>query len=212
MSETAYPLSWPLGYPRTGYRRESSFGTRRSVRGRITTLSQVIGLLQAELDRLGARKAVLSTNVELRLDGLPRSNGSRACMDPGVAVYFELKGKRIVLPCDKWDRVECNLMAVVKHIEATRGLERWGVGTIERSFEGYLALPEKGTQMAWYDVLRIPPNADAALIDQTFRLLAKVAHPDAGGNLERWHELNTAREQGLAAAAGNPQSAIRNPQ
>lgn len=43
--------------------------------------------LLAELRLLGAKGLVVSTNVELRLDGLPYSE-SRHIADPGVAVYF----------------------------------------------------------------------------------------------------------------------------
>lgn len=203
MTATAYPLSWPVGYPRTAHRRQSSFGTRSSAfASKRPTFARVRDLLSAELERLGASKIVLSTNLGLQLDGLPRS-GQSMPGDPGVAVYFQLKGKALVLPSDKWDRVECNLMALVKHIEALRGLDRWGVGTVERNFAGYQALPEKGQGLQWYDHLKVPPDAPAELIEQSFKQLAKIAHPDAGGTLDRWHQLHEARQQGLAAARGN---------
>lgn len=195
MSASNYPLSWPVGHARAKYRTRSAFGTRY---GQVT-LAQVLNQLEKNLDLLGAKDRILSTNLPTRLDGSPRY-GQGQPPDPGVALYFKLKGKEIVLPCDKWDKVECNTMAIVKHIEALRGLERWGVGTVERAFSGYAALPENGTAPAWYDILRCPHDAPAELIEDRFRLLAKVAHPDVGGNPEKWHELNEARTQGLAAA------------
>ena len=73
---------------------------------------------------------MISTNLKLRLDGLPRSDQATPA-DPGVAVYFELDGKTIVLACDKWNRVADNIYAIAKHVDALRGQDRWGVGTVE---------------------------------------------------------------------------------
>jgi hypothetical protein len=199
---SAYPLSWPLGHARARYREDSKFGTRRGpVASQRTTLAEVLKLLQLELDRLGAKNVVLSTTLELRLDGLPRGGQSMPA-DPGVALYFTLRGKALVLPCDKWRRVECNLMAVVKHIEATRGLERWGVGTVERAFEGFARLPERGTVTPWWVVLGVPSVTTEQRIEDAYRAQVRFKHPDKGGPDEEWHELNEAYEQGMAVVRG----------
>ena len=58
-----------------------------------------------ELKRLGARGMVLSTNVELRQDGLPYSNRRRP-EDPGVAVMrFEVEAAAAWPSLDEDDTV-----------------------------------------------------------------------------------------------------------
>lgn len=58
-----FPLSWPAGWPRTRNRGVSRFARNRSFAAARTELLE-------ELARLGAKRIVLSTNVELRLVGL----------------------------------------------------------------------------------------------------------------------------------------------
>src|SRR5687768_11454805 len=123
----AYPLCWPDGWPKTppGQRWSSPFHKH--------SMERAAQELETEINRLGGKNAILSCNLARRLDGLPKSNQSQP-PDPGAAVYFTLKGKRVSLACDKWGRVECNTWAIYKHIEALRGQERWGVGSIEQAF------------------------------------------------------------------------------
>jgi hypothetical protein len=137
----AFPLAWPDGWPRAKGRQRASF-KRQGDRGWMEALTVAIARkrLGDELDRLGARYVTLSTNLELRLDGQPRS-GQPEPYDPGAAVYFHLQGKPIALACDKWDRVADNIAAIAKHIEAMRGMDRWGVGSAARAFAGYERLP-----------------------------------------------------------------------
>ncbi|MGB0685647.1 MAG: hypothetical protein ACPGQD_05615, partial [Planctomycetota bacterium] len=143
---SGYPLSWPATQPRTRSRSRSSF--------RRTSVAQELEAMFAELGRLGCGSwdVIVSSNVELRQDGLPYSN-RRAPDDPGVAVYFKLAGEPRVLACDRWDLVEHNLRAIVKHVEAMRGMERWGVGTRDQAFAGYKALPAPAAGRMWFEVL-----------------------------------------------------------
>jgi hypothetical protein len=152
--------------------------------------------LGGELDRLGARKPILSTNMELRLDGMPRA-GQMQPNDTGAAVYFELKGKPVSLACDKWLRVEDNIWAIAKHIEALRGQERWGVGSIERAFTGYLALPAVGESSAsdWWKTLGVPVNADPEMVRKAYRILVKKHHPDAAGDPELFRRIQQAMDR-----------------
>ncbi len=150
--------------------------------------------LANEIQRLDARNAILSTNVRLRLDGLPYSNQAQP-EDRGVAVYFELKGKPVALACDRWLRVEDNIWAVVKHVESIRGQDRWGVGSIDQAFRGYMALPERTSGSAWWEVLGVPINASAEQVKEAYRLLAKKHHPDAGGDVELFRRVQEAYNQ-----------------
>lgn len=111
-----YPLAWPLGTKRTsGYRKYARFGT--------TTVGAQVDALANELRSLGGRSWLISSNLRMRNDGLPFSQ-QRAPDDPGIAVYFKLNGKDHVLACDRWNRPEHNLRAIVLHIAALRGQER----------------------------------------------------------------------------------------
>lgn len=191
--QTAYPLSWPAGWPRTKTPQRSRFGTYTNK----PSIMKARTLLQAELDRLGARNPILSTNMELRLDGLPRSD-RRPPTDTGAAIYFTLRGRKVVLACDKWSTVGDNIWAIAKHIEALRGMERWGVGNIEQAFTGYHALQEKTVPSCW-ETLGIAPGSSEADILSAYRSRAKQAHPDAGGTAEAFAALSQAKDIALAS-------------
>lgn len=197
MTHAAYPLHWPLGRPRTTGRRTAPFNRKehngRWAQSRAVTVPLARERLQRELDLLGVRRAVLSTNLELRLDGWPRA-GQAEPADPGAALYFTLRGRETVLACDKWDRVADNIVAIAKHIEALRGIERWGVGTIEQAFAGFQALP---APEQWWQVLGVSHTADRSMIEAAYRRLARTAHPDAGGTTAAMSRLNTARDEAL---------------
>ena len=183
--KTAFPLTWPDRWPRTPKNRQQDSRFKRPTRSpaRNHSMDEVRRELANEIDRLGARKAILSTNVRLRLDGLPYSNQSQPD-DRGAAVYFELKGKPVSLACDKWNRVEDNIWAIVKHIESLHGQDRWGVGNIEQAFRGYMALPERASGGDWWEVLGVAINASEDQVKEAYRILVKKHHPDAGGDSE----------------------------
>ena len=61
-----------------------------------------------ELHLLGARNIVISTNIELRREGLPDA-GRPAPADLGVAVYFTYNGSEQCIPCDKWRTIRENM-------------------------------------------------------------------------------------------------------
>lgn len=185
---TAYPLTWPVGWKRTTYRSRSRFKC---------TLTKALNDLEREVRLLGASGLVVSTNLQRRLDGRPYSSeDKRANVDPGVAVYFTLKSKPIALACDKWITVAANVEAIAKHINAIRGQDRWGVGTIEQAFAGYTALPAHAGPDGhenWRDVLGIQANQSLETVRHRFRLLAREAHPDKpGGSEAAMRRLNAA--------------------
>jgi hypothetical protein len=188
-----YPLTWPTGWRRAQLRTTAAFGRKGDrgykVEAPIATARE---RLQREVDLLGAKDAILSTNVELRLDGQPRSDRAPPG-DPGVALYFKLKGRDTVLACDRWNRVADNIIAIAKHIEAIRGMDRWGVGSVDQVFTGYQALP---APEQWWQVLGVSPAATIDDINEAYRRLAPRAHPDQGGSDAAMARLNAARDQG----------------
>lgn len=191
---TNYPLSWPAATPRTRSRKRSAFA-----RGR--TVFQALEVLDGELRRLNARQITVSTNLQTRVtDGRPRS-GQGEPRDPGVAIYFMLKGEPRVFACDKWDRVADNLYAIAKTIESLRGIDRWGVGETQQAFRGYAALPETAGGRPWWDVLGLTgPTKDEATIQRAFKIRAKECHPDHGGDPGDWAALCDAKDQALGQA------------
>lgn len=156
--------------------------------------------VRAELDRLGASAVVISTNMVTRLDGEIRA-GAKQPDDPGVAVYFKLKGQERCFPCDKWATVADNLWAIAKSIEAMRGLSRWGAERmVDAAFTGFKALPETTGGTPWWETLGCDAEANVETIRAQYRKLAMERHPDKpGGSEEAFRALQVALGQGLAA-------------
>ena len=202
MTVSSYPLSWPAGRPRCARRADAQFGKVNCRAGQSwgtkenLTVADALRRLQDELDKICARHIVLSTNVETRLDVLPRS-GQPEPTDPGAALYFQLKGRDTVLACDKWNRVADNIAAIAKHIDALRGIERWGIGTVEQAFAGWQALP---APEPWWTVLGVASNAGLAEIDAAWREKMRDAHPDRGGTDAAASRLNWARDEARRVA------------
>lgn len=208
MTET-YPLAWPQGWARTAAsaRQESKFhtvGTQHSSGPnggswkvtRPLTIEAAMRRLSDELERLGAREIVLSSNLERRLDGQPRSS-QRSPADPGIAVYFKRKGQPIVLACDRWTTCAGNIAAIAGHIDAIRRMERYGVGSLDRVFTGYAALPAPGqkAKRQWWVVLGMqerPTGIDSA--ESLYRIMARRYHPDNKdtGSTAMMAEINAA--------------------
>ena len=183
---TAYPLAWPEGRPRT----------ERPTRARFdVSFARARDELCTELQRLGARLPVLSTNVELRLDGLPYA-GRPEPKDTGVAVYFQYADRQMCFACDRWDRVQDNIRAIERTINAMRGIERWGTGEMmKRAFSAFEALPNPARQ-DWRATLGLRPDADLSDAEAAYRQGVKQFHPDRPtGDAEQFHKINQAIEQ-----------------
>jgi hypothetical protein len=60
-----------------------------------------------EVRRMKADDALLSTNCQLLLNGQPRGDQSPA--DPGVAIYFTLRGRQMVMATDYFSEVGSNI-------------------------------------------------------------------------------------------------------
>jgi len=198
---SAYPLCWPLGQPRTPFmaRERGTFkGSPAMVREEmIAEIDRLLGVSRGWTRR---DSIIISSNLPLRNDGMPRAGASEPA-DPGIAVYFDRNGKQVCFACDKYDRTWKNMRAIAKTIEAMRGIERWGSKEmLDRAFTGFEALPApgEGTGADAWKVLGIAPRSSSEAIEKAFRSLAKQCHPDAGGSAESWHLLQSARADALA--------------
>jgi hypothetical protein len=182
----SYPLTWPHGQPRTQARTHSRFKIN---------LARSRDALSAELRLLGARDIVISSNVELRRDGLPYAN-SREPVDPAVAVYFERKARPFVIACDTYARVADNLRAVGMTVSALRTIHRHGASSmLEQAFSGFAALPAAFREKPWWEVLGVSEKATSTEIREAWLELTKIHHPDLGGDSERMAEINAAYQR-----------------
>lgn len=214
MSDQRYPLDWPSGWKRTApaARKWGRFSKqdREYIEGSSSYYrrNKPISVYEAtkrvlyELGRLGVRDgdSIISTNVPVRLDGLPRG-GAKEPEDPGVAVYWTLKGKSECMAIDGYTSVADNLAAIAASLAALRTVERHGGAEIlDRAFRGFAALPERASGRSWRQVFGVGMNdhLNADAVRTRFNALAHKHHPDKGGSEEAFQELMWAREQALA--------------
>lgn len=220
-SISRYPLQWPIGWKRTPLSQQNpgKFAKRTSRVGSSyqymadVTLSEAVQRLLAELQRMAVAEhdVVISTNVVLRLDGLPRS-GQGEPTDSGAAVYWRDMGQNRCMAIDRYTKVAQNVAALAATIEAMRAIERHGGASIlDRAFTGFTALPAPivaGMKRHWHDVLDLWDGTDngatghmgavcAADVQRAYRRLASQYHPDRGGDPAKMSELNAARDEAL---------------
>lgn len=180
----AYPLAWPQGRARSPHREKSAFG--------VSFAHARDGLL-GELRLLGATHVVLSSNLALRRDGLPYANQPEP-EDTGVACYFLYQGQQMCFACDRWNRARDNVRAIQLTIGALRGIARWGTGDmLAAAFTGFLAI--EPPKRSWRSVI---PGTSIDEVEENYRKLAQLRHPDHGGNEAAMAELNVAIQQARA--------------
>lgn len=200
MNPSAYPLAWPTGKPRTPphQRKNGKFTSG----GRALTNAVAADRVEAELERLGAMYALISSNVEVTLSGRPRS-GQRAPDDPGVCVYFQLDRKPYAMACDRYQTVADNLAAIAAHIDATRAIARHGVASAAETLQAFQALPSPTapTAATCWQTLGVPTGASADQIRSAYRAKVAEAHPDTGGSNAAMAALNAARDEALRRLA-----------
>lgn len=193
----AYPLQWPVGWPRTErYRVKNGAYTVPFIRARDDVFRSV--------RLLGGRDVVLSTNIPLRRDGIPLA-GQRQPDDVGVAVYWtDPKKKPRVIACDAWRKVDHNVRAVGLALEGLRSIDRAGASQIlERAFTGFAALPAP-MGGDWRQVLGFAPGTRPmrGQIEDAYRARVHTAHPDTGGSHDLMVALNDARAAALREIGG----------
>ncbi len=188
----SYPLYWPEGWPRTeSHRIKRAQFKDRSV---FTARKQ----LELEVRRFGGRELIISSNLELKLDGTPRS-GQKQPTDKGVAIFFMRNKIDMALACDVYSTVEDNLWALVRTLDALRQIERDGSpALINRAFKGFAALPDPESR-TWWEVLGVPATANDDQIKNAYRDMARKYHPDNGetGNVDNFRQVQQAYEQAM---------------
>ncbi len=167
----SYPLYWPEGWPRAQahHVKHARFGDHSVAEGRRVVADQV---------RLfGGNNLIISSNLELRLDGNPRSNQKQPT-DRGVAIFFKRRDQDVALACDIYTTVEDNLWALCRTLDALRQIERDGSPSlINRAFKGFAALPDPDARK-WFEVLNVPETASNEEVKRAYFEFARKYHPD----------------------------------
>lgn len=182
-----YPLKWPQWRPRTESLTASRFA-------RYHTIHDAVCEILRQIDLMGGKFVVISTDLRLKLDGFPRS-GQPNPEDVGASVWFRWRGQPQCFACDAWDRIVCNLWAIAKTIEAVRGIERWGSGAMmAQAMTAFLALPPAITPpVPWWVVIGAPRHGPLDLVEDVYRTMIRAYHPDRpDGSAEKTAELTRA--------------------
>jgi hypothetical protein len=202
----AYPLFWPQGWRRTPAheRKRAKFsrserqyssepGGSSWTRKKDLTIADGTERVLHVLNQMGYNKSVvISSNLMLRNDGLPRS-GQREPDDPGVAVFWGNGNSARCIAVDQYERVADNLAAIAATLEAMRAIERHGGAAIlERAFTGFTALP--APEQPWQTLGLDTSNPTPDQVDDAYRRLAMKHHPDRGGDASEMARINAARD------------------
>ena len=174
----AYPLAWPVGWKRmkAPERKDAQFqkvttsyqGSVAYRKGQWLTVADGLERVLDELRRMGVERddVVISTNMELRLDGRPRSDRKEPA-DPGAAIYWRTSSQAPMrcMAIDRYTTVADNLAALAATLEAMRAIERHGGAEIlNRTFEGFKQLQAENEGPSWWGVLQVRAGASEAEI------------------------------------------------
>ena len=198
MSEpTTHPLCWPEGWRRIVAANRKNPQFRQD--GKPLSVATACDRVEEQLEQFNASNVVISTNIEPTLSGRPRSSKPEPA-DPGVAVYWEVKGQKRCMAIDRYVTVAGNLAALAATLDAMRAIDRHGSAEIlDRAFTGFAQLPPPSSE-AWWVVLDLERNAKEETIRSKARLLLGRYHPDSPyANPEEYERVQTARDQALEA-------------
>lgn len=197
MTIPAYPLQWPQGWKRAERTKPARFrNAARNWREQSLTIAEATGRLLEQLRQMGVDRddLVISTNLQLRLDGLPRSN-QREPEDSGAAVYWidSRSTEPRCMAIDQYDRVADNIAAIAATLEAMRKIERHGGAEIlNRAFTGFVGLPPPASD--WRSVLDLPDRFTQSDLERCYRRARSKAHPDNGGSQEAFERVQEAHK------------------
>jgi DnaJ-domain-containing protein 1 len=102
-------------------------------------------------------------------------------------------GREVVLTSESQPSPRENLKLIQLCVDDMRMIERRGMDSLMRS--AYLQLEAPEVERDPYEVLSVRPGSPREVVEASYRALAKMAHPDAGGSAEEMAALNAALEQ-----------------
>lgn len=184
-----FPLKWPPGLRRCHTRRNAAFKAARE-----TAMNNV----EKELSRLGQDSDIRMGSIYIT-SNVAGIRATTEPADPGVAVWFDWDGELQCVAVDVYNRVEWNLQAIFRMIEADRTkIRHGGLEMIRASMRGLtlmLAAPREGGRH-WREVLApalSPGEVTLALAVSAYKALARAK--GGPGQEAAMRELNIARDE-----------------
>ena len=185
----AYPLHWPLGFPRTASPRQSLFKTSLA-----SAAANVTDALRSFAKDSGKDivNLIISSNTTLM---------SESPKDGGVAVYFRWDNMDCCIAVDRYRWPRENLQAIMHIVEAERTkLRHGGLNIVRASFRGFTALPppvgpDGQLPKPWWSQLGFNDTPTLVEAETRYRELVKSEHPDRGGNAGKFNAIADAIRQ-----------------
>lgn len=115
----------------------------------------------------------------------------RAGMTEALVVFL-LRGQQVRVRIDAWSDFATNLRCAYLNIRDMRLAE--ARGSLDAMRETFMALPAPEKVRDPWEVLGLRSDADTETIEAVYRAKAKSLHPDAGGDPEKFKELQAAYE------------------
>lgn len=133
-------------------------------------------------------------------------------------IRFDRSGRRYVVRCRKWTHPTDNFRAAQRAISLVyQAIEEAGVMRTEQQLEetfgqffagwaatpddSVLALPSGGRD--WWEVLGISKTPTRAEVRNAYLALARLHHPDVGGDAETFTRVRAAYDEALRAVGGS---------
>ena len=127
-----------------------------------------------------------------------------------VEVIFDRDGKRYTKKCSRWENSLDNLRAIGLSIDYLyRAVEIYGIESEEEfnnlfnlTFIGIEATPDDsvfliGHSSNWWEILGIKQDSSKKEKINAYKAMAKIHHPDNGGNAEQFIKVRKAYEESL---------------
>lgn len=185
--------------------------TRRRFEAQRATIDRE---LKAILAKMGATSGRVETDITER--------------DHAATIVFDRNGRRYTFRCNKWEHPLDNYRAAqLTIVRLYQALEDYGTtrdeanlapppqrqkrqaeadADFDRLFGAFLPPPDDtalllgdGTRR-WWEVLGVARDADRRAIANAYRALARMHHPDAGGDPEDFKRVRRAYDEGIADA------------
>lgn len=174
-----------------------------------------IALLISEVEKLDGDLIVVQVDAdpsEIRRDGMLRARANVTF--PGVKVSFESKHGPLTYATDAYEQQydwmmpgwQANVRAIALSLEALRAVDRYGVTHTGEQYRGWTQLAAAAAEMEMTRAEAVRVLADAAGlpseyqfispedVKQAYRMAARTAHPDTGGNPDVFRLITKARD------------------
>lgn len=172
---------WPAGRQVTRFRKNGPFKT--SMADACQRIEKEVGAFTPNGRNWRTKELWIFVDAEIGGRG-KFLNNQRGLRDARAAVKFDLDGVEYQIAADRYFEPWQNLAGIAEYIKSVRAQERNGVFSAGEMMASFAALPPA---RKWFD-----GYADKA---KRFRELAKVHHPDAGGDPSIMAEINAEYEQ-----------------